>query len=198
MNHRALVASDSIASKRQDGYALPWFALQVTPFKEMQIERSLIEKGLETYLPTQRSLHTSKARMKLTPLFCGYLFCRINLEDRSILVVTTPGVQRILGRGREPAPVSETEIESMQRAVASGLELSQHPGGVEGCTVLVVQGVLTGLKGIIIRSVGKDSLGLQVPSVNITITVRVDRSWVIPLCRECSSQGDCKEMSRSI
>src|SRR5713226_4572887 len=92
-----------------------WFALQVRPRYEKAAARALHNKGYEEFLPLYRSRRRWTDRVKEInlPLIPGYVFCRF---DSSVVVpiVTTPGVIRIAGYGKTPAPVDESEITAIQ------------------------------------------------------------------------------------
>src|SRR5439155_23717757 len=89
-----------------------WFALLVKPRHEKVTEQVLANKGLETFLPLRTRLrrYGSRQRQSQLPLFPGYLFCRFD-PQASLLVLSTPSVNRVVGAGRRPLPVDTTEME---------------------------------------------------------------------------------------
>src|SRR5215469_15114111 len=93
----------------------PWFALRVKPNYEKPVSVALRGKGFEEFLPLFRSRRQWSDRVKVLdlPLFPGYLFCRLNLQERMPLI-TTPGFLYIVGIGKNPEPVDESEIQAIQ------------------------------------------------------------------------------------
>lgn len=120
-----------------------WFVVETKPCKEQIAARHLGQKGIETFLPRIRYLHTTTC----APLFPGYLFASLWLEREYGAAAWTPGVKRLVAFGGEPAPVSRDVIAILQaRAKPDGLIRSGlHPGE----RVSLRGGPLRGLCGII-------------------------------------------------
>ena len=95
--------------------ASEWFALQVRTRTEHQVATMLRAKGYEEFLPTH-NVKNKKSASFPAPLFPGYVFCRINPNAHG-LIVTTPGVIRIVEFGGKPAPVDPEELRSVQLIV---------------------------------------------------------------------------------
>ena len=71
------------------------------------------------------------------PLFPGYLFCRFDVRDRLLPILTTPGVIGIVGAGKTPVPVDDEEIEAIRAILRSGLAvqpLAVPPASAPRCT----------------------------------------------------------------
>jgi transcription antitermination factor NusG len=92
----------------------PWFALQVRARSEQAIAELLCSKGYDEFLPLYYCKRRWSDRVKraLQPLFPGYVFCRLDLQNR-LPVLVTPGVLQIVGVGKTPAPIDEKEIISL-------------------------------------------------------------------------------------
>ncbi len=98
------------------------------------------------------------------------------------LVVTTPGIMRILGFGGKPYPISDAEIVSIQKAVSSGVELSPCPHFELGQTVQVTKGPLAGVRGLLAQV--KKNQGQLVLSINLiqkSISIEIAVSDVMGL-----------------
>src|SRR6059036_2645462 len=94
----------------------PWFAIVARTGREKYATMLLENAGFEWFLPISKSTRKWSDRMKEieVPLFPGYLFCRMNPNDR-LPVLTTPGVIQIAGTGKTPIPVEEHEIAAVQQ-----------------------------------------------------------------------------------
>lgn len=113
----------------------------------------------------------------LIPLFPGYLFVRIDPNDR-LNVLNTRGVVCILGNHGSPVPVPLSEIESTRRLLRSGLRFSPFPFETEGKEVLIVRGPLEGVRGKVLHSRGSCNLILSVNLIRRSVSVEVDMNDV--------------------
>ncbi len=135
-----------IAQAEQDTQTC-WYALHVRCNQERAVTRGLTCRGIFHFLPCYDSVRQWKdRRVKLqVPLFPGYLFVRIPLRQR-MLVITVPNVVSLVGRGSTPTPVSQEQIDWIQRGIEHGNALP-HEWLAVGRRVLIVQGPMTGLEG---------------------------------------------------
>src|SRR5713101_4178902 len=106
----------------------PWFAVQTRSRYENLVATLLRGKGYELFLPIYKSRRRWSDRIKELelPLFSGYLFCRFNPLNRFPILVT-PGVVQVVGIGKNPVPVSESEITAIKALVQSGLPSQPWP-----------------------------------------------------------------------
>src|SRR5271156_7234358 len=141
----------------------PWFALQVRTRNEASVAEQLNRLGYQRFLPLYRLRKRWSDRIKEVdaPLFPGYLFCRLNPQDR-LPVLKTPGVIQIVGFSNIPAPVDEVEIRSIQRLVSSGVQHQPFPFLSVGDRVRISAGPLIGLEGILTDLKGSHRLVLSV------------------------------------
>jgi transcription antitermination factor NusG len=162
--------------------ALPWYALQVGPRFEKQIASTLLNKGYEGFLPLYRHRSRWSDRMKEVqlPLFSGYLFCRLDLNNR-LPVLVTPGVMHIVGIGKTPHPVEEEEIASLQSIVVSGLRAEPRSYLNIGERVRIDIGPLAGMEGILVALKGSARLVVSVSLLQRSVSVEIDESWVVPV-----------------
>src|SRR6202142_2272277 len=128
----------------------PWFALRVRSNHERVAAMYLREQGYEEFCPAYRSERKWSDRKKTGEqfLFPGYVFCRLNPDDR-LPVLMMPGVVNIVGFGTQPAPIAETEIEQVRTMVSSGLLVSPWPFLRVGQTVVLERGPLAGVQGLL-------------------------------------------------
>lgn len=161
---------------------MSWFALQVRSRRESVIAAQLMEQGYECFLPLHKSVRRWSDRMKEVeqPLFPGYLFSRFDfLNCRSLLM--TPGVQQVLGNGRNPIPVEERELQSIRQALSSGLPNQPWPYLQVGERVRVNHGSLNNLEGILINFKGSHRIVLSVTLLQRSVALEIDLVWVTPI-----------------
>jgi len=156
-----------------------WFAVHTRARHEKKANSALVEKNVETFLPTREIVSQWKDRKKkvLMPLFPGYLFVNIDPSDR-YTVLNTNGVVRILGNNGVPVPVSPEEIEATKRLIETGLKYEPFPYSIVGREVEVIRGPLEGTMGKILRTKGAYSLVLSVHLIMRSVSVEVDLSDV--------------------
>jgi transcriptional antiterminator RfaH len=157
----------------------PWFAILARTGKEKNATLLLENSGYECYLPISKLTRRWSDRLKEIelPLFPGYLFCRMNPNDR-LPVLMTPGVIQIVGRGKIPVPVGEQEIDAIQRVVKSGLSTMPWPYLQVGHAVRIEEGPLQGVTGIVIKIKSGLKLVLSVNLLQRSIAVEIDRNWI--------------------
>jgi transcription antitermination factor NusG len=158
----------------------PWFAVLTRLGRERHASTSLENLGYEYYLPMSCSTRRWSDRWKkvATPLFPGYLFCRMNPHDR-LPVLTIPGIIQIVGVGKIPAPVGEDEIMALQRVENSRLPTTPWPYLEIGHVVRIGDGPLKGLTGIVTRIKSGMKLILSVSLLQRSVAVEIDRDWIV-------------------
>src|SRR5208282_4179869 len=174
-----------------EGYAtqFPWFAIQVRARYEQGVADHLDGKGYEWFLPLYKRRKRWSDRIKEVeaPLFPGYLFCRINPQDR-LPILKTPGVIQIVGCNRTPIAVDELEMQAIQRMVASGIPNQPWPFLAAGDRVRIDSGPLSGLEGILVEFKGNHRLVLSVSLLQRSVAVEIDSAFVSSL-RSSSRPG---------
>lgn len=160
----------------------PWFALQVRSRYESVAAAHLSGKGYECFLPKYKSRRRWSDRFKEVecPLFPGYVFCRLNPLYR-LPIHITPGVILIVGRGKTPEPIDETEIAAIQSVVKSGLPSQPYPFLQIGQRVRIDGGPLWGLEGVLLDFKGRHRLVLSVTLLRRSVAVQIEDSWVMPI-----------------
>jgi transcription antitermination factor NusG len=114
------------------------------------------------------------------PLFPGYLFCRLNLDERMPLL-TTPGFLYLVGVGRNPEPVDESEIEAIQSVLRSGLPVTPWPSLMVGQKVRLKHGPLRGLEGVLTKIANQHRMYVAVTLLKRSISVEVAPEWIDPI-----------------
>ena len=163
-----------------------WFAVQVKLHKESCVAIALSQKGYEYFLPLANR-YQSKA---ISPLFPGYLFCRLSPQVVGP-IVTTPGVVRIVGFGGRAVPIAEGEILSIRRVVESRIQHDKWPFVSVGDLVEIIEGPLAGLRGFVL-----DFRGCRRIIVSISLLMRsvaVDlHDYEVRLIAQSPSREACR------
>lgn len=163
-------------------YVHSWFALQVRTRWESSTALLLDGKGYETLLPTYAASRRWNGHVKQvrSTLFPGYVFCRFDVQKR-LPILVTPGVIAIVGRGKTPLPVDETEIAAVQRVVSSGLRAEPWPFLEMGQRVRIESDSLKGLEGVLVNVRGNQRIVVSVSLLRRSVALEIDRSCVRPV-----------------
>jgi transcription antitermination factor NusG len=159
-----------------------WFALQVKTRWESSTATLLTGKGYDSFLPTFKAKRRWSGRLKevSAPLFPGYVFCHFDAQKR-LPVLVTPGVLAVVGTGRVPLPLEDSEIAAIQTFVSAGLHLEPWPYLEVGQRVRIEDSALSGLEGILIDFRGNQRIVVSVSLLRRSVAVEIDRSWVRPV-----------------
>jgi transcription antitermination factor NusG len=175
--------TDQPEGKEAAGEVFPWFALRVRSKHERISAEHLRYRGYEEFSPTYKTETQWSDRKKTADrfLFPGYVFCRLNPNDR-LPVLTTPGVVGLVGPGG-PSPIPDLEIERIRLITGSGLLVTPWPFLEVGQSVVLERGPLAGLEGIL-EEVDKGlRLVVSISLLRRSVSTEVDRNWVRPLKR---------------
>ena len=167
--------------KGHSGDLNSWFALQVRSRWEATTSELLQGKGLETLLPTYTTKRRWSDRYKIVeaPLFPGYVFCRFNVHNR-LPVLITPGVISVVGRGKVPVAVDESEILAIQAVIRYGVQSQPWPYLQVGTRGRIKDDVLDGMEGILTSFKGNDRVVISVTLLRRSVALEIDRSRIHP------------------
>jgi transcription antitermination factor NusG len=159
-----------------------WYAVRVRSNFERTVGTILDHKGVEQFVPTFKARRVWADRVKTldVPLFPGYVFCRIPLDARNA-VVTTAGVVGLVSCGREPIPVSQTEIDAIRRVTENSASAEPWPFLRVGQTVRINHGSLSGIEGILVRVKNSWRLVVSVTLLERSVAVELDSACVSPV-----------------
>jgi transcription antitermination factor NusG len=164
---------------RMQSYLGKWFAVQVKPRAEWCVAEALGNKGYEHLLPDYACGSDLRRRSKngRLPLFPGYVFCRYD-STASGMIVTTPGVLRVVGYGNTPIPVDENEIAALKTIMDSGLAARPWPKLEPGDCVRIQAGPLRGLSGVLCDVNKHRQLIVSLTLLQRAALVELEPEWV--------------------
>jgi len=130
-----------------------WYALRIMTGHEDKVRARLEKKSecLNILLPKEEVTYKrgSKESKRLKPIFPGYLFIQMELEDEfQYSIKNTPGVINFIGCGNEPSPVEDVEIENILDMMEKGETQKPVPFEV-GDLVYVINGPFMGIPGFV-------------------------------------------------
>ncbi|MBZ5522047.1 MAG: NusG-like protein [Acidobacteriia bacterium] len=157
----------------------------------MIVSAILRSKGYEEFLPTYRVKRKWSDRIKEieTPLFTGYVFCRLN-SGVPWSIVTTPGVVRIVGTRKDISVIDDKEIEVIQRVMKAGVKVEPCAYAKIGDRVRITNGPLSGVQGIVTGYKNQQHLVLSVDLIQSSVSVEVDGYDLAPITKPSTAASD--------
>ncbi|MGA8595676.1 MAG: UpxY family transcription antiterminator [Bryobacteraceae bacterium] len=178
-----LIAPESFCSPRyiseDTNSGKRWYAVSVRRRAERMTALCLENKGYEYLLPSRRVKRRLSDRVKLIeqPLFSGYVFCKLDVKER-LPLLTTPGVISLVGFGKEPIPVADSEIDAIFQIVRAEARAEEWPFVEQGQRVEITSGALRGLEGVVVRCSTTFRVVVSVTLLRRSVAVQVERSAI--------------------
>jgi len=157
-----------------------WFVCHAKPRTEKKFAALLARERLEHYLALVESVRRYGPRTKVfsKPLFPGYVFARIQPEDRPRLYQQDLLVRAFIV---ENEPVFLQQLAAVKAVCASGLESALHPLVRKGTRVRVHDGPLHGLEGYVDDPVNPRGIVVSVDVLQQGLLVRLPLASLQPL-----------------
>ena len=168
---------DRIGSTKYFG-SLHWFVIHTKPRDEHRVKNHFEGMEIETLLPLCETFQYSHGRMSrvINPLFPNYLFARLDLERHYYKVKWTRGVNRILGAGNEPIPISEKVIWMLKDRMGDDNTVKLLDELQEGDLVQITSGPLRDLIGVFQRrSSSGERVKILLNLIGVDVPVQISR-----------------------
>ncbi len=146
-------------SKRYDSNK-HWYAIHTYSGYEEKVAESIkqraeslemADKIFDVVVPKEKMIEIKNGKRKVVEkkIFQGYVLVQMKLsEDAWYIVRNTPNVTGFVGTGTEPSPVSDEEMEKINKRM--GLEQPKHKiDYAEGEVVSIIDGPFKGFDGTI-------------------------------------------------
>ena len=160
-----------------------WYAIWTRSHSEQLVADQLFAKGLNVFLP-KLSIWSRRGGVRhliQVPMFSGYVFLNETVDKHTYIeVIKARGVVRLLGeRWDSLSPISDGEIEGLQKVLDARLPVTPHSFLREGQRVRITGGPLKGVEGLLVEN--KSQKGILVLSVDLlqqSVAVQIDCTWV--------------------
>ena len=151
-----------------------WYAAYTYSHHEYSVAKHLANRGVEFFLPEYKATRRWKDRTKhlSLPLFPGYVFVRIAPRER-MHILAVPSIVRLVGSKGQPIPVRTEEIDAI-RQVLNSSAAEPHPFLDKGKKVLIINGPLAGVRGIVLNRKHHHRLILSIPLIQCSVCVELD------------------------
>jgi transcriptional antiterminator RfaH len=143
-----------------------WYALYTRPRAEKLVYQRLVEIGVETFLPIQKTYRKWSDRRKLVekPLLSSYIFVKTTRKNFPV-IFNTNGVVKFISFEGQPVSIPQNQIDNLILLINSDAEIEvTSEKFAAGDNVEVISGSLIGLTGELVK-IGKHN----------RVIVRIDR-----------------------
>jgi transcription antitermination factor NusG len=168
----------SVSSACPAEYLRPrWYAACTAPRHERYVTHQMDGRRISCFLPLYRSVRRWKDRRKQLdlPLFPGYVFVHMALQDR-LQVLQLPGVVQLVSFSGKPAAIPDDEIEALRSGLVGNLGAEPHPYLTVGRRVRIRAGSVAGLEGILVRRKQKFRVVLSLELIQRSVAIEVDEA----------------------
>lgn len=157
-----------------------WYAVYTKPRNEKKILARLEEKGIEAYLPLQKTLKQWSDRKKWVeePLFRSYIFVHVVQKDY-YSVLNTDGIVRYVSFAGKAVRMPDHDIFQIKTLLQENLEIETTDAHIEpGTKVEVQMGSLIGVIGELIEHSGKKKVIIRIETINHSMLVTLPEGYI--------------------
>src|SRR5450759_4037254 len=161
-----------------EGLTDPWFVIWAESRAEKKVEQRMAAMGLSPWLPIVKERHRWSDRWREVecPLFPGYLFAKATNADWH-RILRTPGVLTVVKEGEKPAFLSDSFVTSLRDAIgregAVPEPVTERVEYAPGDEVIVQEGALCGVRGVVRERKGRRQLVLWVAEIGRGVTFTI-------------------------
>jgi transcription antitermination factor NusG len=159
-----------------------WWVVRVKPRAEKVLAWQLAEKGIGYYLPmfTKRTLRRDnhKTRKSVLCLFPGYISIN-NYPQVKDLILRTGKIIRVISVFDQEKFVRE--LENIRRALDQARELELHPQLAVGERVVIADGPMQGVEGVIEDIKNPEKIFLNVEMFNRAVAITIKADLLMPV-----------------
>jgi transcriptional antiterminator RfaH len=152
-----------------------WFALYTKSRNEKKVHAQLLARGIESYLPLQKTLKQWSDRKKWVeePMIRSYVFVRITGREY-FDVLNTPGAVRFIFFEGKAAVIPDWQIKAIQHILASGEDVEITDEHLEpGDKVLITRGPFRDIPGELIKFKGSRKVVLRIDHIGHSLLLTI-------------------------
>lgn len=138
----------------------------------------LAKKGIAAYVPLISSVKQYASRVKISeiPLINCYAFVKIT-KNEYVRVLETQYVMSFIKQRQNLISIPEEEINLLKRIVGEIENVSAENIEMDlGDEVEIISGNLTGIRGRLVESEGKNKFVVQLASIGYQLSMVIDKS----------------------
>lgn len=157
-----------------------WYAVYTRPRAEKLVYDRLVEEGIETFLPLQKTYRIWSDRKKLVekPLLSSYIFVKTN-KKHFPRVYMTSGVVKFVSFEGEPVSIPQNQIDNLRLLINSDAEIEvTSEKFARGDNVVVISGSLIGLTGELIRIGSKNRVVIRIDRLDQNLILKIPKAFL--------------------
>ena len=157
-----------------------WYAIYTNPRAEKQVYQRLLEEGVETFLPLQKTFRIWSDRKKLVekPLIPSYLFVRV-LAKNFHHVYRLQGVVKFISFEGKPVAIPNKQIDNLRLLVNSDAKIEvSSENFAKGDNVEVISGSLVGLTGELIRIGNQNRVVIRIDRLDQNLLLKIPKAFL--------------------
>ena len=158
-----------------------WYVVQTKPGNEDRVQSNLQRQEIESFLPRlgMYEYRQGVTVRRIRPLFPNYLFAKFRPGLHYYKVKWTRGVNRILGNGSGPIPISGRVISTIKDRVGEDNLIRLEDEWKEGDIVQVTSGPFKDLTGIFQKKMSSQGrVKILLSLIGVDIPVQISK-WLI-------------------
>ena len=152
-----------------------WYALYTRPRAEKLVYQRLVEEGIETFLPLQKTYRMWSDRKKLVekPLLSSYIFVKTNKKNFP-RVYKVNGIVKFISFEGQPVSIPQKQIDNLRLLINSDAEIEVTTEKfAQGDNVEVVNGALIGLTGELIKIGSKNRVVVRIDRLDQNLILKI-------------------------
>lgn len=156
-----------------------WYVFYTYPNCEKKVQKLLSQKNIHCYLPLLKVSRQWSDRKKSidVPLFPNYIFIKTSVHERHN-ALSTSGVVKYVSFDGKPVILPEKDISVIQKLVTENIEISTERIFEKGNKIRIIDGPFCGLQGYLFEKKGKARFGLQLESMEHSISIEISTSII--------------------
>jgi len=157
-----------------------WYAIYTRPRAEKLVYQRLIEAGVETFLPLQKTYRIWSDRKKLVekPLLTSYIFVK-TIPKNFPIVYRTNGVVKFVSFEGQPVSIPPNQINNLRLLIDSNADIEvTSEKFAPGDNVEVVSGSLVGLTGELIKIGSHNRVIVRIDRLDQNLILKIPRSFL--------------------
>ena len=174
------ISSNEKKTIKNIGLEEKWYALYTRPRAEKLVYQRLVEAGIETFLPLQKTYRMWSDRKKLVekPLLSSYVFVKTNNKSFP-KVYKTNGVVKFISFEGHPVSIPQNQIDNLRLLINSDapIEVSSEKFAT-GDNVEVINGSLIGLTGELIKIGSKNRVIVRIDRLDQNLILKIPMSFL--------------------
>ena len=180
MSSEEIQSSEEINSTKTKKPLEKWYALYTHPRAEKLVHKRLLEIGIETFLPLQKTFRKWSDRKKIVekPLISSYIFVKTrNKYFPSIYNII--GVVKFVSFEGHPVSIPPKQIDNLRLIINSDAEVEVSSDKfAPGDAVEVISGSLAGLTGELIKIGNKNRVVVRVDRLDQNLILKIPTAFL--------------------